>query len=188
MLEKNRVHNHAFRGSGHAGRGAEANLYSAPDFQVPGVCHRYYARAELILDESAPAESASSRLKKEPSSRWAHMPCQLLACTALVYLGIPGYSATAQDTQPARATFAEMIAFARLASVACQQIAPDAEALHAFALQRFIKPPLTDKEIAAKEKEVKQLRNRVGLAQWCRRYAGKMEQARIQVQVLRGKN
>ena len=30
-----------------------------------------YARAELILDESAPAESASSRLKKEPSSRWA---------------------------------------------------------------------------------------------------------------------
>lgn len=73
MLEKNRVHNHAFRGSGHAGRGAEANLYSAPDFQVPGVCHRYYARAELILDES----------------------CQLLACTALVYLGMPGYTATA---------------------------------------------------------------------------------------------
>ena len=114
--------------------------------------------------------------------------CQLLACTALVYLGIPGYTATAQDTQPARATFAEMIAFARLASVACQQIAPDAEALHAFALQRFIKPPLTDKEIAAKEKEVKQLRNRVGLTRWCRRYAGKMEQARIQGQVLRGKN
>ena len=81
--------------------------------------------------------------------------CQLLACTALVYLGIPGYTATAQDTQPARATFAEMIAFARLSSVACQQIAPDVEAVHAFALQRFIKPQLTDKEIAAKEKDVK---------------------------------
>jgi hypothetical protein len=75
-------------------------------------------------------------------------------------LGMPGYTATAQETQPARATLAEMIAFARLASVACQQIAPDAETLHAFAL-------LTDKEIAAKEKEVKQLRNRVGLTRWC---------------------
>ena len=80
--------------------------------------------------------------------------CQLLACTALVYLGMPGYTATAQDTQPARATFAEMIAFARLASVACQQLAPDAEALHAFALQRFIKPPLTDKEIIAKKRRL----------------------------------
>ena len=156
--------------------------------QAPGVCHRYYARAELILDESAPAESASGRLKEGAFESMGLITCQLLACTALVYLGMPGYTATAQDTQPARATFAEMIAFARLASVACQQLAPDAEALHAFALQRFIKPPLTDKEITAKEKEVKQLRNRVGLTRWCRRYAGKMEQARIQVQVLRGKN
>ena len=32
--------------------------------QAPGVCHRYCARAELILDESAPAESASGRLKE----------------------------------------------------------------------------------------------------------------------------
>jgi hypothetical protein len=113
--------------------------------------------------------------------------CRSLGC-AVLYLAMPGSAATAQDTQPARVTFAEMVAFARLASVACEQLAPDAEAFHAFALQRFIKPPLTDKEITAKEKEVKQLRNRLGLTRWCRRYAGKMEQARILVQVLRRKS
>lgn len=96
--------------------------------------------------------------------------------------------ATAQDTHPGRATFAEMVAFARLASSTCEKLAPDAEAFHAFALQRFIKPPLTKKEIGAKEKEINQLRNRVGLRRWCRLYAGKMEQARILAQVLRRKS
>jgi hypothetical protein len=116
------------------------------------------------------------------SLRW-----RALAQAVLIYLAILGSAVpvTAQDTQPARATFAEMVAFARLASVACEKLAPDAEAFHAFALQRLIRPPLTDKEIATKEKEVEQLRNRLGLTRWCRRYASKMEQARILVQVLR---
>jgi len=105
----------------------------------------------------------------------------------LIYLAIGASAVTAQDTQPARTTFAEMIAFARLGSVPCERVVPDVEGFHALALQRIIKPPLTEKEIGAKEKDVKRLRYRLGLNGWCRRYAGKMEQARILVQVLRRK-
>ena len=68
-----------------------------------------------------------------------------------------------------------MVAFARLGSVACQRLAPDVEGFHALALLRLIKPPLTDKAIVAKEKEVKRLRDRLGLSRWCRLYAGEME-------------
>jgi hypothetical protein len=111
-----------------------------------------------------------------------------LGQAALIYLTIGASAVTAQDTQPGRTTFAEMIAFARLGSVACERVVPDAEGFHALALQRFINPPLTEKEISAKEKDVKRLRDRLGLNGWCKRYAGKMEQARILVQVLRRKN
>jgi hypothetical protein len=93
----------------------------------------------------------------------------------------------AQHAQPGRATFAEMIAFARLASVP-QRLAPDADSFHALALRRLIKPPITEEEIAAKEKDIKRLRVRLGLSSWCKRYAGQMEQARILVQVLRRQN
>jgi hypothetical protein len=47
---------------------------------------------------------------------------------------------------------------------------------------------LTEEEIAAKEKDIKRLRVRLGLSSWCKRYAGQMEQARILVQVLRRQN
>ena len=111
-----------------------------------------------------------------------------LGQVVIVYFAMNGSAVTAQDLQPGRATFAEMVAFARLASVPCKRLAPDVEGFHALVLQRLIKPPLTQEEIAAKEKDVKRLRDRVGLNEWCRRYAGKMEQARILVQVLRRKN
>jgi len=53
---------------------------------------------------------------------------------------------------------------------------------------RLIKPPLTEKEIVAKEKNVKRLRDRLGLRKWCQRYAGEMAQARILVEALRRQN
>jgi hypothetical protein len=81
-----------------------------------------------------------------------------------------------------------MIAFARLASLPCKRLAPDVEGFHALVLQRLIKPPLAQEEIAAKEKDVNRLRDRLGLSRWCKRYAGEMEQARILVQVLRRQN
>ena len=84
---------------------------------------------------------------------------RVLGQAVLVYLAIASSAATAQDSQPGRATFAEMVAFARLGSVACQRLAPDVEGFHALALLRLIKPPLTDKAIVAKEKEVKRLRD-----------------------------
>ena len=105
-----------------------------------------------------------------------------------VYFAVGSAAVTAQDTQPSRATFAEMIAFARLASVPCQLLAPDADSFHALALRRLIKPPITEEEIAAKEKDIKRLRVRLGLSSWCKRYVGEMEQARILVQVLRRQN
>src|SRR5262245_40691804 len=111
-----------------------------------------------------------------------------LGQVVLVYFAVGGCAVTAQDTQPGRATFAEMVAFARLASVPCKRLAPDVEGFHALALLRLIKPPLAKEEIAAKEKDVKRLRDRLGLSRWCKRYAGEMEQARILVQVLRRQN
>jgi hypothetical protein len=78
-------------------------------------------------------------------------PWRALGQVVLVYFAVGGAAATAQDTQPGRATFAEMIAFARLASVPCQRLAPDADSFHALALRRLIKPPITEEEIAAKE-------------------------------------
>jgi hypothetical protein len=111
-----------------------------------------------------------------------------LGQVVLVYFAFGGAAVTAQNTQPGRATFAEMIAFARLASVPCQRLARDADSFHALALRRLIQPPITEEEIAAQEKDIKRLRVRLGLSRWCKRYAGQMEQARILVQVLRRQN
>ena len=85
-----------------------------------------------------------------------------LGQAVLIYLSIGSCALTAQQNQPGRETFGEMIAFARLASVACGRLAPDAEGFHALALRTLVKPPLTEKEIVAKEKDVKQLRVRLG--------------------------
>jgi hypothetical protein len=98
-----------------------------------------------------------------------------LGRVVLVYFAVAGAAVTGQDTQPGRATFAEMIAFARLASVPCHRLAPDADSFHTLALRRLIQPPITEEEIAAKEKDVKRLRVRLGLSRWCKRYAGQME-------------
>src|SRR5262245_22833867 len=56
----------------------------------------------------------------------------------LVYFAVGGAAVTAQETQPGRATFAEMIAFARLASVPCQRLAPDADSFHARSEERRV--------------------------------------------------
>ena len=114
---------------------------------------------------------------------------RVLGQAVLVYLAIASSAATAEDSQPGRGgTLAEMVAFARLGSVACQRLAPDVEGFHALVLQRLIKPPLAQEEIAVKEKDVKRLRDRLGLSRWCKRYAGELEPARILVQVLRRQN
>src|SRR6266404_8384337 len=105
-----------------------------------------------------------------------------------IYLAIGSCAVTAQDNRPSRATFAEMIAYARLAVGACERLAPDAEGFHALALMRLIKPPITEKEIVAKEKEVRRLRDRLGLRKWCQLYAGEMARARILVEALRRQN
>jgi hypothetical protein len=80
-----------------------------------------------------------------------------------------------------------MIAYARLAGGACERLAPEADGFYARALMRLIKPPLTEKEIVAAEKDIMRLRDRLGLRKWCQRYIGEMAQARILVEALRRK-
>src|SRR5262249_36036025 len=133
--------------------------------------------------ESLNVFAASFEATSMTSPTW-----RALGQVVLVYFAVGGAAVTAQDVQPGRATFAEMIAFARLASVPCQRLAPDADSFHALALRRLIKPPITEEEIAAKEKDIKRLRVRLGLSGWCKRYAGQMEQVRILVQALRRQN
>ena len=67
-----------------------------------------------------------------PSRRSAKLKCRSPAGRALgqailIYLAIASSPVTAQDAQPGRATFAEMVAFARVGSVASQRLAPDVD-------------------------------------------------------------
>jgi hypothetical protein len=103
----------------------------------------------------------------------------------LICLAISGCGATVQENRPGREAFAKMIAFARLGSVPCKRLAPDAESFRALALLTLVKPPLAKDEIVTQEKDLKQRRGHVGLRRWCQLYAGEMEQARILVEVLR---
>jgi hypothetical protein len=118
----------------------------------------------------------------------AHSTWRAARQAVSIYLAIGTSVVTAQDNRPGRATFAEMIAYARLAVGACEGLAPDADGFYALALMRLIKPPLTEKEIVAKEREVRRLRDRLGLRKWCQRYAGEMAEARILVETLRRQN
>jgi len=117
-----------------------------------------------------------------------HSIGRALGQAGLIYLAIGSCAVTAQDNRLGRATFAEMVAYARVAAGPCERLAPDAEEFHALALMRLIKPPLTGKEIRAKEQQVKRLRDRLGLRHWCQLYAGEMARARILVNALRRQN
>jgi hypothetical protein len=119
--------------------------------------------------------------------RLAHSTWRAAGQAFLICLALGGCGATAQNDGPSREAFAEMVAFARLGSVACERLAPDA-GFHALALLTLVKPPLTKEEIAAQEKDLERLRERLGLRRWCQLYAGEMEQARILVDVLRRQN
>jgi hypothetical protein len=157
------------------GRYSAIHLLIANLYAVPGADENVLASADLGSRTLASFEDMSMT-----SPSW-----RALGQIVLVYFAAGAAAVTAQDTQPGRATFAEMIAFAKLASVPCQRLAPDADSFRALALRRLIKPPIAEEEIAAKEKDVKRLRVRLGFSRWCKRYAGEMEQARILVQVLR---
>ena len=158
------------------------NPARAPSGPLQG--HAAHQWAEPRIDAALLRNHAPSELAVDDMSRISPT-WRALGQVGLVYLAVGGSAVIAQDTQPGRATLAEMIAFARLASVPCQRLAPDADSFHALALRRLIKPPISEEEIAAKEKDTKRLRARLGLSRWCKRYAAVMEQARILVQVLR---
>jgi hypothetical protein len=150
-------------------------VIAGPTRRVPGADENVLASAALGSRALASFENTSMI-----SPTW-----RALGQIVFVYFAVGAAGVTAQDTQPGRATFAEMIAFARLASVPCQRLGAGCDSFHALALRRLIQPAITEEDIAAKEKVIKRLRVRLGLTRWCKRYAGQMEQARILVQVLR---
>src|SRR5262245_65838050 len=81
-----------------------------------------FSPQRVSLVESLGVFAASFEDMPMTSPTW-----RALGQIVLVYFAVGGAAVTAQDTQPGRATFAEMIAFARLASVPCQRLAPDAD-------------------------------------------------------------
>ncbi len=72
---------------------------------------------------------AEQLILKRASATWRAVGQAFLIC-----LAIDGCGAAAQDNRPDREAVAKMIAFARLASVTCERLAPDAEAFRALAL------------------------------------------------------
>jgi len=93
----------------------------------------------------------------------------------LVALGIFAGGSHAQDV--GRGKLAEIIAFVRLASEACEGSVPDVWGFEALSLVAVVKPPITEDEIQIKEKEVEQLRVRLGRSKWCQLYVTEMAEA-----------
>src|SRR4051794_17140505 len=153
------------KGGSSAGRFCSAPAYFDNRATLSCLVHNSYA--------SSASRHKDRGYTKEAPMAWA------FGLAALIYFAIARSAIAAQDAQPGRDTLAQMVAFARLGSVACQRLAPDVEGFHALVLLRLITPPLTEKEIVANEKDVVRLRDRLGLSRWCKLYAGEMEQARI---------
>jgi hypothetical protein len=125
--------------------------HSAIYLLIAGTYTPFLAQMKNVLASAGLASRALAYLQLvSRSPTW-----QALGQVVLVYFAVGSAAVTAQDTRPGRATFAEVIAFARLASVPCQRLAPDADSFHALALRRLIQPPITEEEIAAKEKDIR---------------------------------
>jgi hypothetical protein len=101
--------------------------------------------------------------------------------TAIAFLTLLSVPAVAQDDAKGRAKLVEIVAFAKLGAEPC------AYALDATVAKKWnaevltllftLKPPLTDAEIAAKEKEAQDYRARLGESKWCELYAVEMREA-----------
>jgi hypothetical protein len=100
----------------------------------------------------------------------------------LVILSAVVGHATAQDDAAGRAKLAEMVAFFRLASQPCAS-ALDSSAhtwpADLLTLLMTLKPPITEAEITAREKEAQDYRFRLGDAKWCELYAVEMREAHL---------
>jgi hypothetical protein len=107
---------------------------------------------------------------------------QMIGVVALLFM-FSG-AASAQENQAAgRAKLAEMIAFIRHASEKCAASVPGSWPMEALSLLMVVKPPLDEREIVLKEKEVEQYRVRLGLKKWCELYAVEMGEAHAIVEL-----
>jgi hypothetical protein len=104
---------------------------------------------------------------------------KLSAAIALLMLFL--VPAVAQDDARGRAKLVEIVAFAKLGAEPCAYALDGALAkkwnAEVLTLLFTLKPPLTDAEIAAKEKEAQDYRARLGESKWCELYAVEMREA-----------
>jgi hypothetical protein len=141
--------------------------WKAPQSGEPGVA--FY---DVVPNPNfAKAWKAATRLNK-----WA------AALTGVSVL-LLSFAALAQNDAAGRAKFAEQVAFLRLASQPCASALDASARTHwpgeLLALFSQVKPPITDEEIAAKEKEVQGFRSQLGDAKWCELYAVEMREAHL---------
>lgn len=100
---------------------------------------------------------------------------------AIASLSLMVVPAVGQDDGKGRAKLVEIVAFAKLGAQPCAYTLEDTIAKkwnsEVLALLFTLKPPLTDQEIAAKEKETQDYRARLGEEKWCELYAVEMREA-----------
>jgi hypothetical protein len=103
------------------------NLNGQREMQM---CPDFISESRFLKLSAGTSGYRSLRLAVEEMSMTSRT-WRALSQVVMVYFAINGSAVTAQDQQPDRATFAEMVAFARLASVPCKRLAPDVEGFHA---------------------------------------------------------
>jgi hypothetical protein len=103
----------------------------------------------------------------------------LIAAAILMFVG----HVFAQDDTAGRAKLAEIVAFANLGATPCAYTLEQASANRwngeVLALLFTLKPPLTEAELAAKNKEAQDYHSQLGDAKWCELYAVEMHEAHL---------
>ncbi len=141
--------------------------WKAPEHGPPG----------MAFYDVGPSPDFANNWKAAASfNKWA------AALTGLSVL-LLSFAALAQNDAAGRAKFAEQFAFFKLASQPCASALDASARTHwpgeLLALFSQVKPPITDEEIAAKEKEVQGFRSQLGDAKWCELYAVEMREAHL---------
>ena len=112
---------------------------------------------------------------------------KLAALLAGVSLLLMSAATFAQDDARGRAKLVEIVAFAKLGAEPCAYALDDAVAkkwnAEVLTLLFKSKPPLTEEEITAKEKDAQDYRSRLGEFKWCELYAIEMREADISFSV-----
>lgn len=128
----------------------------------------------MFFDVGPSPKFASDHKAATNYNKWAAV---LALLSAILWTA----AAFAQDDAKGRAKLVEIVAFAKLGAQPCAYALDDAVAkkwnAEVLTLLFALKPPLTDAEIAAKEKEAQDYRTQLGETKWCELYTVEMREA-----------